>query len=132
MVQPDTGRIVVHAGPVGAVTMPGELGRRVRDDMLRRRIDLGPILSHIGSGRWTFLCRPGVGDGLNDMRLFAALFRLNVSIVAAGAAIALPSPTAESMRHRRWIVAPCDSFRPAEEAILDAVAACTGGWSWTR
>ncbi len=131
-VQPDSGRILLRAGTVGAITMPGELGARVRDELSHRRMCPGPIVFHVGSGRWTYLCRPDVGDGLDDMQLFGALFRLNVSIVAAGASIALPSPARASMRHRRWIVAPRDSFRPSQASILDVVAACTGGLSWSR
>lgn len=127
-VQPDSGRIVLRAGTVGAITMPGELGARIRDEMSHRRMCLGPVVSHIGSGRWTYLCRPDAGDGLDDMRLFGALFRLNVSIVAVGASIALPAPTIASMRHRRWVVTPSDNFRPSQAAILDLVVG-TGGLS---
>ncbi|WP_051165437.1 hypothetical protein [Nocardia testacea] len=52
-------------------------------------IDAGPIISHIRSGRWSFLIRPDLPD---DTALFAEMFRLNISIVRTGATIALPPP----------------------------------------
>ncbi|AHH16491.1 hypothetical protein NONO_c16900 [Nocardia nova SH22a] len=129
VVDHDTGRILLRAGVVGAITMPGELGARVRDELAHRRMCPGPTISHVGSGRWSYLCRPDTAAESADMRLFGALFRLNVSIASVGATIALPSPTRASMRYRRWIVAPRNTFRPSLAVTLDAIAACTGGWS---
>ncbi|MET9283793.1 hypothetical protein [Nocardia beijingensis] len=60
---------------VGGITMPDRLGQCVRDDMLFRGQAIGPVVAHIRSRRWTFLCRPDLPD---DVRLFAALFRIDV------------------------------------------------------
>ncbi|WP_378738815.1 DNA-directed RNA polymerase subunit beta [Nocardia brasiliensis] len=122
-IHPEAGRIVVKAGVVGAITMPAGLGERVRDDMLFRGCPLGPVVAHIRSRRWTFLCRPDVPD---DLRLFAELFRLDVSIVPFGGEIALPSPADARAACRAWVVLPRDTFRPSGAVIIDYVRACTG------
>jgi hypothetical protein len=62
----------------------------------------------------------------DDMRLFAALFRLDVSIVPFGGEIALPSPAEASGGFRQWVVAPRDTFRPSGASIVDCVLACAG------
>jgi hypothetical protein len=121
-IQPPIGRIVVRAGMIGAITMPGSLGSRVRDDLLHRRFALGPIISHARSERWTYLCRPDLPDGAE---LFSELFALNVSVVPAGGEIVLPSPAALRSGYRRWVVPPRDTFRPSGLVIVDAVRACT-------
>ncbi|MGQ4618083.1 hypothetical protein [Nocardia sp. R7R-8] len=103
--------------------MPAGLGQKVRDDLTDRRTTLGPIISHVRSKRWTFLTRPDLPD---DVRLFAELFRLNVSIVPSGGEIALPSPAAADAGYRHWIVAPQNDFRPSGSSIVDTVRSCTG------
>ncbi|WP_245547871.1 DNA-directed RNA polymerase subunit beta [Nocardia pneumoniae] len=120
-VHPEIGRITVRAGFVGAITMPATLGRRVRDDLADRRIALGPIICHERSERWTFLIRPDLSD---DVRLFAELFRHNVSIVPSGGEIALPSPDDANARYRHWIVAPRNGFRPSGSSIVEAIRSC--------
>lgn len=120
-VHPDIGRITVRAGLVGAITMPAALGQKVRDDLTHRRIGLGPIICHERSKRWTFLTRPDLSD---DVRLFAELFRLNVSIVPCGGEIALPSPDDANVPYRHWIVAPRSDFRPSGSSVVDAVRSC--------
>ncbi|MGQ4597239.1 DNA-directed RNA polymerase subunit beta [Nocardia sp. R6R-6] len=122
-VHPEIGRITVRAGCIGAITMPAALGERVQDYLTEHHIDLGPIICHERSKRWTFLTRPNLSD---DVRLFAELFRLNVSIVPFGGEIALPSPEDVSARYRHWIVAPCNGFRPSGSSIIDAVRSCSG------
>ncbi|MFI9403615.1 DNA-directed RNA polymerase subunit beta [Nocardia sp. NPDC052316] len=121
-IQPEAGRIVVKVGLVGAITMPARLGQRVRDDMLFRGCPVGPIMAHIRSRRWTFLCRPDVPD---DTRLFTELFRLDVAIVPFGGEIALPSPTDSHTPSRAWVVLPRDTFRPSCAVIIDYLRACT-------
>ncbi len=118
-IHPDVGRIILRTGLVGAITMPAPLGQRVRDDLLHNRITLGPIVSHLRSGRWTFLCRP---DLPNDLSLFAELFRCNVSLVPPGAEIALPAPSDAGVRH--WVVPPRDTFRPSGFVIVTSLRAC--------
>ncbi|WP_406270337.1 DNA-directed RNA polymerase subunit beta [Nocardia sp. NBC_00881] len=120
-VHPEIGRIVVRAGFVGAITMPAALGQQVRDELAHRRIEWGPIISHVRSGRWTFLIRPDLSD---DVRLFAELFRLNVSIVPSGGEIALPSPVDAHVEYRRWIVPPQNGFRPFGSSIVETVRSC--------
>jgi hypothetical protein len=61
------------------------------------------------------------------MRLFAALFRLDVSIVPFGGEIALPSPADANGVFRRWVVAPRDTFRPSATVIVNCVLARAGG-----
>ncbi|MFD8245391.1 DNA-directed RNA polymerase subunit beta [Nocardia sp. NPDC059691] len=123
-IHPEIGRIVVKAGVVGGITMPDRLGQRVRDDMLFRGQAIGPVIAHIRSRRWTFLCRPDLPD---DVRLFAALFRIDVSIVPFGSEIALPSPADVNGVFRRWVVAPRDTFRPSGMVIVNCVLARAGG-----
>ena len=101
--------------------MPAQLGQRARDHMLFRGLTLGPVIAHIRSSRWTFLCRP---DLPNDMRLFAELFRIDVSVVPFGGEIALPSPQDVTVGYRSWVVPPRDTFRPSGAVIIDAVRAC--------
>ncbi|MEU1976418.1 DNA-directed RNA polymerase subunit beta [Nocardia sp. NPDC019309] len=114
----------MKAGVVGGITMPDRLGQCVRDDMLFRGQAIGPVVAHIRSRRWTFLCRPDLPD---DVRLFAALFRMDVSIVPFGSEIALPSPADASNAFRRWVVAPRDTFRPSGVVIVNCVLARAGG-----
>jgi len=118
-IQSSRSRIVVRAGMIGAITMPGSLGRRVRDDLLHRRMILGPVICHVRSGRLTYLCRPDLPD---DVRLFSKLFALNVSIVPPGGEIALPSPADSRSEYRCWIVLPRDTFRPSGLVLVDAIA----------
>ncbi|WP_338772071.1 DNA-directed RNA polymerase subunit beta [Nocardia vulneris] len=118
---PEIGRITVRAGFVGAITMPAALGQQVHDDLIRHRNPLGPIISHVRSKRWTFLIRPDLPE---DVRLFAELFRLNVSIVPIGGEIALPSPGNPGTGYREWIVPPENTFRPSGVSIVNTVRSC--------
>ncbi|MEV4126708.1 DNA-directed RNA polymerase subunit beta [Nocardia sp. NPDC049707] len=126
-IHPEVGRIVVKVGIVAAITMPARLGRIIHDDMLFRGLALGPIIAHTRSGRWTFLCRPDLPD---DMALFAELFRMDVSIVPFGGAVALPSPI-DADAYRSWVVPPRGTFRPSGAVIAAAVRACSArGVAW--
>ncbi|QIS18388.1 DNA-directed RNA polymerase subunit beta [Nocardia terpenica] len=122
-IQPQTGRIVLRVGVVGAITMPATLGLRVRDDLLHRRNILGPIISHLRSRRWTYLVRP---DLPQDLSLFAEMFRLDVSIVPVGGEIALPSPQDAEAGFRQWIAPPRDTFRPSGRVIIDQIGTTMG------
>ncbi|PXX60288.1 hypothetical protein DFR70_110128 [Nocardia tenerifensis] len=121
-IHPEAGRIVVKVGLIGAITMPAGLGQRIRDDMLFRGCPLGPVVDHIRSRRWTFLCRPDIPE---DDMLFTELFRLDVSIVPFGGEVALPSPTDTQTPSRAWVVPPRDTFRPSGAVIIDYLRACT-------
>ncbi|WP_330232897.1 DNA-directed RNA polymerase subunit beta [Nocardia sp. NBC_00508] len=103
--------------------MPGSLGQAVKTEMQCWGTDLGPILSHPRSRRWTYLIRPDLPD---EVSLFAELFRLNVSVVRDGGTIALPSPTGECPGFRHWVEPPRSMYRPSGRAVLDAIRACSG------
>ncbi|WP_228782753.1 DNA-directed RNA polymerase subunit beta [Nocardia abscessus] len=120
-VRPDLGQIIVLAGSVGAIIMPAELGGRVKGHLQNRQLQLGPIVSHPRSKRWTFLITPDVPD---ETRLFAELFRVNVSVSRVGAQIALPSPGARQAGFRVWVRPPRDDFRPSGMAVIESIRAC--------
>lgn len=120
---PHLGRIVMNAEYVLALMMPAPLGQAVKADMQRQGTDIGPILSHPRSGRWAYLVRPDLPD---DDRLFAEMFRLNVSVVRAGGTIALPSPADRGAMFRRWIEPPRCTFRPSGLVVVDSIRACSG------
>ncbi|MFE3444063.1 DNA-directed RNA polymerase subunit beta [Nocardia sp. NPDC059180] len=112
--------------------MPSALGLAVKTDLQRCRNHdagpgVGPIISHVRSGRWSFLVEPNIPD---DTALFAEMFRLNVSIVRTGATIALPSPSDRGELFRRWIhLPPCD-FRPSGLTVIDSIRACAARTTW--
>lgn len=126
---PGLGRIVVRAGSVWGITMPARLGQAVRAHLHGQGNSVGPIVGHPRSGRWTFLIRPDLGE-TDDMRLFAELFRLDVSVARAGATIALPSPTASAGAIRQWIEPPANSFRPSGVAVVRAIRAWADQMPW--
>ncbi|WP_039803078.1 hypothetical protein [Nocardia araoensis] len=117
---PELGRIVLRAGSVWAVTMPSRLGRAVRAHMQSSGIVHGPIVGHPRSGRWTFLVRPDIED--DDVKLFAEMFRREVSIAREGAVIALPSPSPNGSI-RQWVVPARNAFLPSGLAVVEAVRA---------
>ncbi|WP_330230831.1 DNA-directed RNA polymerase subunit beta [Nocardia sp. NBC_00508] len=119
--QPELGSIIVPMGRVGAITMPHLLGAAVKARMHSQGVQLGPIVSHPRSKRWTFLIVPDVPD---ENRLFAELFRLNVSVSRFGAQIALPSPGARQAGFRVWVTPPRNAFRPSGMAVIECVRAC--------
>ncbi|WP_454194130.1 DNA-directed RNA polymerase subunit beta [Nocardia sp. Marseille-Q1738] len=103
--------------------MPEPLGQAVKGEMQRRDVDLGPILSHPRSRRWTYLIRPNLPD---EVSLFAEMFRLNVSVVRDGGTIALPSPADQCVEFRHWVEPPRCMYRPSGLAVVDAIRACAG------
>ncbi|WP_280471512.1 DNA-directed RNA polymerase subunit beta [Nocardia cyriacigeorgica] len=128
----ELGRVVLPAEQVWALMMPSALGLAVKSDLERCRnhdvgIGAGPIISHVRSGRWSFLVEPDIPD---ETALFAEMFRLNVSIVRTGATIALPSPSDPGELFRRWIHLPPCTIRPSGLAVIDSIRACTARTSW--
>ncbi|MGW4091837.1 DNA-directed RNA polymerase subunit beta [Nocardia sp. NPDC004750] len=117
---PELGRIILRAGYVCGVTMPTRLGQATKAHMQSRGELLGPVVAHSRSDRWTFLI---VADLPDDDRLFAELFRLDVSVARSGATIALPSPTAASGAIRQWIVPPRGPYRPSGRVVLETIRA---------
>ncbi|MFE3443921.1 DNA-directed RNA polymerase subunit beta [Nocardia sp. NPDC059180] len=131
---PEIGRIVMRAEVVWALMMPSALGLAVNNDLRRCRdhdagSGAGPIMSHVRSGRWTFLVRPDLPD---ETALFAEMFRLDVSVVRTGATIALPSPSDRGERFRRWIQPPRCPFRPSGLSVVDSIRACAARGGWLR
>ncbi len=101
--------------------MPHQLGAAVKARMHSLGVRPGPIVSHPRSKRWTFLIVPDVPD---EIRLFAELFRLNVSVARFGAQIALPSPGARQAGFRVWVTPPRDTFRPSGMVVIESIRAC--------
>ncbi|MGK8557730.1 DNA-directed RNA polymerase subunit beta [Nocardia gipuzkoensis] len=120
---PCMGRIIMRATHVWGIVMPAPLGAAVRNHMRQQLSNVGPIMSHPRSKRWTILTRPDLPD---EVPLFAELFRLNVSIVRTGGTIALPSPDHRSAHVRLWVEAPSCPFRPSGRVVVDAIRACAG------
>ncbi|WP_433202721.1 DNA-directed RNA polymerase subunit beta [Nocardia sp. CA-107356] len=120
---PGLGRITMRTSHVWAVTMPAPLGQAVRRDLQHRGAGVGPILAHPRSNRWTFLIRPDIPD---NTKLFAELYRVDVSVVREGGTVALPSPTSKSEALRQWVEPPRDMFRPSGLIVIESVRACAG------
>lgn len=119
-----------HLGP----HEPSAFGFAVNKDLQHSRdhdsaAGAGPIISHIRSGRWSFLIRPDLPD---DTALFAEMFRLDIFVVRTGATIALPSPTDRGELFRRWIQPPRCPFRPSGRLVIDSVRACAARSGWLR
>jgi len=114
----------MRAEYIWALIMPDSLGQIIKTRMQQQGSDIGPILSHPRSVRWTFIIRPDLPD---DVALFAEMFRLNVSIVRAGGTIALPSPAQQCVEFRRWVEPPRCTFRPSGRVVVDAIRGCAGG-----
>lgn len=118
---PHLGRIVMPTSYVWAIMMPTELGVAVKAEMQLHGVDVGAVLAHPRSNRWTHLVRPDLPD---DDSLFGELFRADVSIVGPGGTIVLPSPADESRDFRRWIEPPHCIFRPSGHTVLEAIRSC--------
>ncbi|GAA5048501.1 DNA-directed RNA polymerase subunit beta [Nocardia callitridis] len=120
---PHLGRIIMPATHVWALMLPGLLGQAIKVEMQSTETELGPIIAHPRSRRWTYLVRPDLPE---EDSLFREMFRLNVSIIRSGATIALPSPTDQCVEFRRWVQPPRSFYRPSGLAVLDAIRRCRG------
>ncbi|MFF5036998.1 DNA-directed RNA polymerase subunit beta [Nocardia salmonicida] len=117
-----TERILLTTGRIVGITMPGDRGQAVANDMKDHGFALGPIVGNQRSGRWTFLVRADLPN--EDVPpLFTELFRLNVSVVRNGAEIALPASRLDQFRH--WVEEPRDTFRPSGLVVVDSVRRTT-------
>ncbi|WP_228834656.1 hypothetical protein [Nocardia abscessus] len=103
------------------MTMPAVPGQHVKVWMRHHGHELGLILSHPRSKRWTFIIRPDLPD---DVPLFAEMFRLNVSIIRYGGIIALLSPADRGTKFRAWISRPHTAFRPSGRVVVAAIRSC--------
>lgn len=123
-VKPETGRIVVHAGPLlSAFTLPSGIAVRIKAKLKQVNGRHGPIIAHPRSNRWTFLADPVRFDDA-DLTVYASMFRINVSIAPSGAEIMLPSPADLQIAYRLWETLPPNGFRPRAGDVLDAVRDC--------
>ncbi len=118
---PHLGRITLRAGRVCGLMMPAFIGSEVKAWMHRHDHRVGPILTHPRYQRWTFLTRP---DLPTDVRLYAELSRLNVSILRAGGSISLPGPGQRPGLFRAWVQPPRDPYRPPARVVVEALRGC--------
>ncbi|MET9288876.1 DNA-directed RNA polymerase subunit beta [Nocardia beijingensis] len=117
---PHLGRITLRAGRVCGVMMPAFIGSEVKAWMERTGQPSGPVMTHPRSQRWTFLTGPDLPE---DIRLFAEMSRLGVSILRAGE-IALPGPGQRPGLFRAWVHPPRDAYRPSGRAVVEAIRGC--------
>ncbi|MFC8044179.1 DNA-directed RNA polymerase subunit beta [Nocardia sp. NPDC057353] len=113
-------RIVVKAGSIMGITMPGSLGEAVALDMTAEARAVGAIVGHHRSGRWTFIVRSDLPTDEYE-RLFPELFRMDVWLVRDGAEIALPVSPTDVFRFWVGTEPPRDTFRPAASVVLESV-----------
>ncbi|MBF6435661.1 DNA-directed RNA polymerase subunit beta [Nocardia cyriacigeorgica] len=114
-----TGRIILTVGSVTGVTLPADLGRSMLDRSTDcRQLDVGPIISHPRSGRWTILVQSNVAD---YREVFGRLYRLDATLAPLGAQIALPSPADEGSAWRRWVRPPSRGDLPLATVVIDAL-----------
>ncbi|MFI2284601.1 DNA-directed RNA polymerase subunit beta [Nocardia beijingensis] len=117
---PHLGRITLRAGRVCGVMMPAFIGSEVKAWLDRTGQQVGPVMTHPRSQRWTFLTGPDLPE---DIRLFAEMSRLGVSILRAGE-IALPGPGQRPGLFRAWVHPPRDAYRPSGRAVVAAIRGC--------
>lgn len=121
-IDPDTGCVLLKVGEIAAITMPSELGTRVRNTLLARRITPVPIILHTRSRRWTFLLTPDIP--FDDYDLYAEMYRASVTVAPLGASVALPTPTDPDDGYRVWKELPSCSFRPSAALLVEVVREC--------
>ncbi|MBF6163417.1 DNA-directed RNA polymerase subunit beta [Streptomyces gardneri] len=117
---PHLGRITLRAGRVCGLMMPAFIGSEIKTWMQCAGHRPGPVLTHPRSQRWTFLTGSDLPE---DIRLFAEMSRLNVSILRAGD-IALPGPGQRPGLFRAWVQPPRDSYRPPGWLVVEAIRGC--------
>ncbi|WP_173130378.1 hypothetical protein [Kibdelosporangium persicum] len=113
---PAARRILLPVGGlVGAITMPGELGRRVLAG-LQIRMLAGPVVERLHTYRWTFITGPG--HTLDEVAS-VELLRLGASVALHGNHIILPSPEDEQAGLWRWEREPeASSDFPPQSAVI--------------
>jgi hypothetical protein len=123
-VKHESGQIILKVGAIAAITMPSELGTRVKGAMHARGIAPGPVIAHPRSRRWTFLADPDIP--FDDILLHAEMYRASVTVAPAGAEVALPSPADPTGTHRIWNEPPHGDDRPSAAVLLDVIRDCAG------
>ncbi|MFI6998542.1 hypothetical protein [Nocardia sp. NPDC050175] len=122
-IDPTSRRILLHIGAhYGAITMPADLGERVRQRLEQAAI-AGPIVDHPRAKRWTFLTGPYRPDTLSAA-VSAELFRMYATVACTGSQVVLPSPDDEHTGYRTWIRPPeSATTRPPLNTVIEATRA---------
>ncbi|WP_330179916.1 hypothetical protein OHB26_26270 [Nocardia sp. NBC_01503] len=120
-IDPASRHILLEIGSrYGAITMPAELGERVRQRLAQAEL-AGPVVHHPRARRWTFITGPARPETLSTP-VSAALFRLYATVACAGAQVVLPSADDERTGYRTWIQPPeTVSSVPPLESVVEAL-----------
>ncbi|MGW6700015.1 DNA-directed RNA polymerase subunit beta [Nocardia sp. NPDC055049] len=114
VIDPATGRITMKAGMVGAVMMPTDLARRVKNGLDVRGVTPLPIIGHPRADMWTFLVRSDIKP-IGEPENVARLREARVVVIREGD-IALPSP--DPLMVRTWVSPAISAFRPSGSVVL--------------
>lgn len=119
-IDPTSRRILLHIGThYGALTMPADLGERVRERLLGDYAAV-PVVHHPRAKRWTFISGPARPDGVGAA-ISAELFRLYATVACAGSQVVLPSPEDERTGYRTWIQPPENATAlPPLDRVIEA------------
>lgn len=118
-VDPSTGRISMRAELMWAVSLPSEIGQRVKIDLDHHNHRAGPIVCHPRSGTWTFLTRSDISRTVAQQQ--TPLWRGRVTITDGGRSIALPSPADRGVFYRGWIRSAHSPYRPSGLALVASI-----------
>ncbi len=123
-VDPASHHILLEVGArYGAITMPEDLGERVRQQLNRAGVT-GPIVHHPRAHRWTFI----TGPGSPSTAVAAELFRLYTTVACAGSPVVLPSADDERTGYRVWVEPPGEADAvPPLDTVIEAARAASGG-----
>ena len=103
----------LHIGPDAcAVMMPAALGEKVAAALAAQRI-LGPILTHLRTGRWTFITAGWQAGDTAPMWLF----NYYTTVIDNGK---LPLPREGDM-FRAWVHQPGNDIRPRVQDIVNEI-----------
>lgn len=116
VIDPTTGRITMKAGMVGAVMMPTDLARRVKNNLEFRGITPLPIIGHPRADMWTFLIRSDIKP-IGEPENVARLWEARVVVIREGD-IALPSPAPDPLVVRTWVSPAISAFRPSGSVVV--------------
>ncbi|MGW5456496.1 DNA-directed RNA polymerase subunit beta [Nocardia sp. NPDC003979] len=116
VIDPATGRITMKAGMVGAVMMPTDLARRVKNNLEFRGITPLPIIGHPRADMWTFLIRSDIKP-IREPESVARLWEARVVVIRDGD-IALPSPVPDPLMVRTWVSPAISAFRPSGSVVV--------------
>lgn len=122
VIDPQTGRITMRAGFVGAVMMPTGLAQQVKTVLDNRGVAPLPIIGQPRADMWTFLVRSDIRP-IGDPVEVARLWRARIVVIRDGD-IALPSPAPDPQMVRIWISPAISAFRPSGSVVIECARAC--------